>query len=88
MISPIGFSEVFGGYQGVDLGGGYIGMAQHGLNGTKVGPAFKQMGSKGMPQGMRGNCFGDPRLPAVFTEDLPKSLPGYPGPAVVHKDPG
>ena len=76
MISPIDFSEVFGGYPGIDLGSGNIGMAQHGLNGTKIGPALQQMGGKGMPQSVRRNCFGDTRLAAVITEDLPKSLTG------------
>jgi hypothetical protein len=82
MISPISFSEVFGGYQGINLGGGNIGMAQHGLNGTKIGTALQQMGARYVPE--YGEIFRY-RLAAVVTEDL-QNLPTLP--PVVHKDLG
>ena len=36
----------------IDLGGGDIGMAQQRLQYPQIGPAFQQMGGKGIPQGM------------------------------------
>ena len=82
MISPVNFPEVFMGYQGVDLSGGNIRMTQHGLNGSEVGPAFQQMGGKGMPQGVRRNLFQYSRLPAVLAQvssRIPAGTSGLPG---------
>ena len=38
---------------GVYLGGGDVGMAEHHLDGTEVGPLFKKVGREGMAQHMR-----------------------------------
>lgn len=86
MISPVGFSEVFMGDQGVDLGCGNIRMAQHGLNGTKIRPPFQQMSGKGMPQGMGRNFFQNACLSAILSQYLPKSLTGQPASSIVEKD--
>jgi hypothetical protein len=37
----MGFDQLPLGHMGVNLGGGDIRMAQHHLNGTKIGAAFK-----------------------------------------------
>jgi hypothetical protein len=37
----------------VDLRGSNIGMTEHGLHATQIGPAFQQMSCKGVPQNMR-----------------------------------
>ncbi len=76
------------GYQGVDLRGGDIGMAEHSLNGTEVSPTFQHMGGKSVPQGVRGNFFLYSSLPAVITQYFPEPLPGKTASPVVDKNPG
>ena len=41
--------EVFPGDVRIYLGGGYIGMAQHGLDSPQIGTTFQKMCGKGMP---------------------------------------
>ena len=41
----------------LDLGGGYVFMAEHFLYGPKVSAAFYQMCSKAVTKCMRRNCF-------------------------------
>ena len=44
---------------GVNLGGGYIHMAQHGLDGAQVRAALEQMGGKRVSQFVWAQNFGD-----------------------------
>ena len=45
---------------GVDLGGGDIGVAEHGLKRSQVGSVFQQMSGEGMPQNVRSENIGHP----------------------------
>ena len=54
-------AQGFGGDQGVDLGGGYRGMAQQFLDHAHVGAAFQQVRGEGVPQRVRGNVPVDLR---------------------------
>ena len=44
---------------GVELGGAYAFVAEHGLYGTEVGTALEEVGSKGVAQGVGGDGTGD-----------------------------
>ena len=80
MVAPVGFPEVFGTDEGVNLRGRDIRMAQHDLNGTQIGPSFKKMGGEGVAQGVGRNRFGNTGLSGIAADDLPESLAGQ-GPA-------
>ena len=43
---------------GVDLGGCYVGMAQHELHTAQIGTCLKHMTSEGMAQNVRRNVSG------------------------------
>ncbi len=45
---------------GIDLGRGYIGMAQEVLHRADVGTPFEQVGGEGMPEGMGRHPFVEP----------------------------
>ena len=47
------FLQALSGYMGIDLSGRQIAVAQQELNDTQVSAMIKQMGGKGMTQGMR-----------------------------------
>jgi hypothetical protein len=51
------FFELLACDMGIDLGGGYIDMAQHYLNSPQVRPAFQQVTGKRMPQTVGGDLF-------------------------------
>ena len=56
------FAAQVGGFEvGVDLGGAYALMAEHGLNGPQVGTALEQNRGKGVAQGVRLNGLLDAR---------------------------
>ncbi len=48
----------------------YVFMPEHLLDGTQIGAAFEQMGSKGMAQGMRTDTFPDAALPAQILHNV------------------
>lgn len=50
----------------INLRRGYIRMAEHFLHRSKISPVLKQMGRKGMPEGMRGQLFFYPRFQCDF----------------------
>jgi hypothetical protein len=52
--------ELIDTHLGVFLGGGKGSMTKELLNGTEIGSTVKQMGSEGMPQGMRAYVFDYP----------------------------
>src|SRR5580700_8746939 len=55
-------AEEFAVEVGIDLGGGDAFVAEHFLNGTKIGAAFDEVGGEGMAKGMRGDVLGNPGL--------------------------
>ena len=59
------------------MGGGGIGMAQHGLDRMDIGAAPNQMGRKGMAQGMRGYIGLDTGLFPVVLDNLPEALAAH-----------
>ena len=65
MITVEGLAEEFAVEVGIDLGGGDTFMAEHFLNGAKVGAAFYQVGGEGMAKRMGGDVLADP---GVFDE--------------------
>lgn len=79
------FFQPFPGHMGINLGGGNIGMAEHSLYRTQIGPVFQQVGGERMAQGMGSNVFGDARFPGVAFNDLPEPLPCQPPPVSVEK---
>ena len=54
---------------GVNLGGGNVGMAKHGLDGTNVGAIHEKVGGERMAQGMGADVFGDTGEASVFFDD-------------------
>ena len=59
---------------GINLGGAYIGMTEHLLNGAKIGSVFKKMRRKGMTKGMRSNGLFNSCLDLIGLYKLPESL--------------
>ena len=70
-MEPVeGFPKEFAVEMGIDLGSRDAFMAEHFLDGAEVGAAFYEVSGKGMPEGMRGNIFGDAGLTdQVFQEE-------------------
>ena len=62
---------------GVDLGGGDIRMAQHGLDGSKVRAVLEQVGGEGVAQDVGADgASGDPGFHGIFLEQTPQLLAG------------
>ena len=53
----------------IDLGGRNIGVAEHGLDGAKIGAVHEEVSSKGMSKSVRGNMFSDAGKASVFLDD-------------------
>ena len=53
------FAKVLVGDVGVDLGGGNVGVAEHGLNGAEIGAVHEEVGGEGVTEGVRGDVLGD-----------------------------
>lgn len=58
---------------GVNLCGGYVGMAEHYLNCTQIGTARQQVGGKGVAQHVGRDGFIDSRHGSGFSYYLPES---------------
>ena len=69
------------------MGGGGIGMAQHGLDRMDIGAAPNQMGRKGMAQGMRRYIGLDTGLFPVVLDNLPEALAAHGLTVTVGKQP-
>ena len=66
------FFEAFPVDMGVDLGGGDVGVSQEFLDDAEIGPAFKEVGGKGVAEGMRGDFSGvQSALKGVFFNHSP-----------------
>lgn len=63
------FFEVLVGDVGVDLGGGDVGVAEHGLDGTDVGAVHEQVGGEAMAKSMRRDVLGNAGCVGVFLDD-------------------
>lgn len=61
---------------GIDLGSRDAFMAQHFLNGTKVGAAFHEVGGKGMAESMGRDIFCDARLAGKLFQEEEDHYPG------------
>src|SRR5687768_6246905 len=57
----------------VDLRRGNVGVAEHFLDGAKVGAALEQVGGERVPQRVRTHVLRDAGLLDVMAEDLPRS---------------
>src|SRR4051812_33838386 len=68
-------SHVIGRDMGINLGRGDVGVPEHGLDATEVGPALEQVRGERMPQLVRRNRLGDAHLSGVSHDEFPKSLP-------------
>ena len=69
----------------VDLSSPDIGVAQHGLNATKIGTAFQKVRGKSMPEDVRTESLVDAGFFAVDPQEFPEVLTGHPCPACGHK---
>ena len=63
------FFEVLVGDVSVDLGGGDVGVAEHGLDGAEVGAIHEKVGSEAVAEGVWGNVLGDTGHFGVFLDD-------------------
>ena len=63
------FFEVGVGDVGVDLGGTDVGMAEHGLDGAKVGAIHKQISSETVAKRVRRDVLSDTGEASVFFDD-------------------
>ncbi len=63
------FFQVGVGDVGVDLGGGDVGMAEHGLDGADVGAVHEEVGGKAVAEGVGGDVFGDAGFFGVELDD-------------------
>jgi hypothetical protein len=60
----------------INLGGRDVGVSQHDLHTTQVGPALQQVGSEAVTKHMGRNPMEYPNFPAVSGQELPKRLAG------------
>ena len=65
----VDFAEVGVGDVGVDLGGGDVGVAEHGLDGAEVGAVHEKVGGEGVSEGVWGDVFGDAGCFGVVVDD-------------------
>lgn len=63
-------------YVHINFGSGNAFMPQHLLYGSKIGTIFEQMSGKGMPEGMRANCFFETNLLSKRFNDSKDHRPG------------
>ena len=54
---------------GIDLRGGDVGMAEHGLNSAKIGAVHEKVGGEGMTQSVRADVLSDAGHAGVFFDD-------------------
>ena len=54
---------------GVDLRGGDVGMAEHGLDSAEVGAVHEEIGGEGMTQSVRADVLSDAGHAGVFFDD-------------------
>src|SRR5512135_3003676 len=77
MILLVNLLEPFPGNMRIDLRGGDIGMAEHGLHRTQVGAVVKHMRCKGVAQRMRRDGSADAGLECIVFEPYPEHLTRY-----------
>lgn len=63
------FFEVGIGDVGVDLSGGDVGVAEHGLDGAKVSAVHEEVSGEAVAQGVGGDVLGDAGEFGVFLDD-------------------
>ena len=73
-------------YLGIDLRGGYIGMAEHLLNGSEVSAVFKQMSGKGVTESMRCDLLLYSGFLLIGFYYFPESLTGHARAAYIDKE--
>ena len=62
-------AEVLVGNMGVNLGGGYRGVAEHDLDAANVCSVQEQVGGKGVAQGMGRNILDDAGLQGMALDE-------------------
>lgn len=67
--------QPMGVYMGVNLRGGDIGMSEHFLYASEIGPAGKQLCGKGMSERMGRNFSSDPGPGDIFSDDAVDIFP-------------
>jgi len=72
VINP---AQPFTADMGVNLGRRDLAVPEHKLNGPEVGPPFKEMGRKRVPQDVRADLGRNPGCPGVPFQKFPKPLP-------------
>ena len=60
----------------VDLRGGDVGVAEHGLHAAQVRSALEQMGRETVPDHVRGQIVKNTRFPSQRRQQFPERLPG------------
>ena len=61
--------QTFVGDMRVDLRGGNVGVAEHGLDGAQVGAVLQEVGGKAVAYNMRGHFARDARFDCVVFDD-------------------
>ena len=69
---------MFVGYVGIDLGGGYVGVAEEGLDGAEVGAVFEEVGGEGVADDVGSDLSGDTGLYRVALHDALDRAGGEP----------
>lgn len=54
---------------GVDLGGGDVGVAEHGLDGAEVGAVHEEVSGEAVAEGVGGDVLGDASGFGIFFDD-------------------
>ncbi len=62
----VDFFEVLVGDMGVDLGGGDVGVAEHGLDGAEVSAVHKEIGGEAMAESVGRDVLCDAGFAGVF----------------------
>lgn len=65
----VDFFEMGVGDVGVDLSGGDVGVAEHGLDGTEVGAVHKEVGGEAVAEGVGRDVLCDAGFAGVFLDD-------------------
>lgn len=78
MEAIVDFFKMRVGNVSIDLGGGDIGVAKHGLDGAQVGAVHEKVGSEAVAEGVWGNVLGDAGHFGVFLDDALNRASGEP----------
>lgn len=69
MVFFVYLAEVGVGDVGIDLSGGDVGVAEHGLDGAEVGAVHEEISGETVAEGVGGDVFRDAGFAGVFLDD-------------------